>query len=163
MISIKTFRFSRQIGKTATVGLWMIFGLIPQNFVYAQPVVKQWTRQPGTSADDGAKRVVTDSSGNIYVTGFTNGGLDGNTNQGGGDIFLIKYDSSGKKIWTRQLGTNTNDEGWGITTDSSGNIYVAGFTNGGLDGNTYQGGADIVLIKYDSSGSQIWTRQFGTS
>mgnify|MGYP001575923761 FL=1 len=46
MISIKTFRFSRQIGKTATVGLWMIFVLIPQIFVYAQPVVKQWTRQP---------------------------------------------------------------------------------------------------------------------
>jgi len=34
------------------------------------------------------------SSGNIYVTGFTSGGLDGNTN-GGAGIFLVKYDSSG--------------------------------------------------------------------
>ena len=44
---------------------------------------KQWTKQLGTSLDDEGKGVATDSSGNIYVTGKTEGGLDGNTNMGG--------------------------------------------------------------------------------
>ena len=41
--------------------------------------------------------VTTDSSDNIYVTGNTLGNLDGNTNSGDEDIFLVKYDLSGTK------------------------------------------------------------------
>ena len=39
--------------------------------------------------------VTADSSNNIFVTGTTSGGLDGNTNSGGTDIFLAKFDSAG--------------------------------------------------------------------
>ena len=38
-----------------------------------------------------------DSSDNIYVTGLTNGGLDNNTNSGGYDTFLFKYNTSDVK------------------------------------------------------------------
>ena len=86
------------------------------------------------------------------MTGYTYGGLDGNTNSGGKDIFLVKYNSSGTKQWTKQLGTSSNDLGMDVTTDSSGNIYVTGYTGGGLDGNTNSGEWDIFLIKYNSSG-----------
>ena len=54
--------------------------------------------------------------------------------------------------WTRQLGTSSVDYGKGVTTDSSGNIYVTGATEGGLDGNTNSGEVDIFLVKYNSSG-----------
>ena len=128
-----------------------------------ESVTKQWTQQFGTSSHDGGNGVTTDSSGNIYMTGFTNGGLDGNTNSGGWDIVLVKYNSSGTKQWTKQLGTSSMDWGEGVTTDSSGNIYVTGFTEGGLDGNTNSGGWDIFLIKFNSSGTKQWTKQLGTS
>jgi len=36
-----------------------------------------------------------DSSDYIYVTGYTGGGLEGNTNSGLSDIFLLKFNSSG--------------------------------------------------------------------
>ena len=62
--------------------------------------------------------------------------VNGNTNSGWDDIFLVKFNSSGTKQWTKQLGTSTTEYGRGPTTDSSGNIYVTGFTRGGLDGNT---------------------------
>ena len=54
--------------------------------------------------------------------------------------------------WTKQLGISTFDAAYGITTDSSGNIYVTGRTGGGLDGNTSSGSGDIFIVKYDSSG-----------
>jgi len=130
---------------------------------YNSSGTKQWTKQLGTSSNDGGSGVTTDSSGNIYVTGGTSGGLDGNTNSGETDIFLVKYNSSGTKQWTKQLGTSSNDGGYGVTTDSSGNIYVTGLTEGGLDGNTNSGETDIFLVKYNSSGTKQWTKQLGTS
>ena len=111
-----------------------------------------WTKQLGTSSSDGGSGVTTDSSGNVYVTGYTLGGLDGNTNSGSYDMFLVKYNSSGTKQWTKQLGSSGWDWGNGVTTDSSGNIYVTGYTNGGLDGNTNSGSYDIFIVKYNSSG-----------
>ena len=75
----------------------------------------------------------------------------------------MKYNSSGTKQWTKLLGTSFDDEGRGVTTDSSGNIYVTGKTGGvsnsayahlygGLDGNTSSGSYDIFLVKYNSDG-----------
>ena len=130
---------------------------------YNSSGTKQWTKQLGTSSDDQGRGVTTDLSGNIYVTRETWGNLYGNTNSGSLDIFLVKYNSSGTKLWTKQLGTSSSDEGRGVTTDSSGNIYVTGKTGGGLDGNTSSGGDDMFLVKYNSSGTKQWTKQLGSS
>jgi hypothetical protein len=119
---------------------------------YNSSGVKQWTQQLGTSEDDSGAGVTVDSSDNIYVTGYTKGSLDGYTNSGGSDIFLVKYYDNGTKQWTKQLGTSEYDSANGVTVDSSDNIYVTGSTNGGLDGNTHSGRHDIFLLKYNSSG-----------
>jgi uncharacterized delta-60 repeat protein len=129
---------------------------------YNSSGTKQWTKQLGTSSNDLGYGVMVDSSNNIYMTGYTQGGLDGNTNSGGSDLFLVKYNSSGTKQWTQQLGTSSNDYGEGVTVDSSDNIYVTGYTEGGLDGNTNSGDKDFILVKYNSSGVKQWTQQLGT-
>ena len=127
---------------------------------YNSSGVKQWTKQFGTTAHDFGYGVTVDSSDNLYVTGKTTGGMVGYTNSGGYDIFLVKYSSSGVIQWGRQLGTDTDDEGTGVTVDSSDNIYVMGNTSGGLDGNTNpsaSGGSshgdkwDFFLAKYNLS------------
>ena len=130
---------------------------------YNSSGTKQWTKQLGTSKHDRARGVVTDSSGNVYVTGDTYGGLDGNTNAGYNDLFVVKYNSSGTKQWTKQLGTSSTDLANGVATDSSGNVYVAGGTYGGLDGNTNAGNSDLFVVKYNSSGTKQWTKQLGSS
>ena len=130
---------------------------------YNSSGTKQWTKQLGTTSNDYGYGITTDSSDNIYVSGTTGGGLDGNTDGYSNDIFLIKYNSSGTKQWTKQLGTTNGDYGTGVTTDSSGNIYVTGYTYGDLDGNTSSGNQDIFLVKYDSSGTKQWTKQLGTT
>ena len=134
-----------------------------------------WTQQLGTTFGDYGFSVTSDSSNNVYVTGYTGGGLDGNTNSGSWDIFLVKFNSSGTKQWTKQLGTPLTEMGQGVTTDSSGNIYVSGHTWGGLDGTGHTWGegdyegkinlgyTDVFLVKYNSSGTKQWTKQLGTS
>ena len=69
----------------------------------------------------------------------------------------MKYNSSGTKQWTKQLGTSSDDFAYGVTVDSSNNIFVTGYTEGGLDGNTNAGGSvygrkDVFLVKYNSDG-----------
>ena len=129
---------------------------------YNSSGTKQWTKQLGTSSWDNANGVATDSSGNVYVTGYTQGALDG-TNAGSRDLFVVKYNSSGTKQWTKQLGTSSTDLANGVTTDSSGNVYVAGGTYGGLDNNTNAGNSDLFVVKYNSSGTKQWTKQLGSS
>jgi lipopolysaccharide export system protein LptA len=130
---------------------------------YDSEGVKQWTRQLGTPADDEAGNAAVDSIGNTYVTGHTQGGLDGNTNAGGRDFFLVKYNSGGVKEWTRQTGTNAEDTATGVSVDGGGNVYLTGYTYGGLNGNTNAGSADLFLVKYDGAGARQWTRQTGTA
>ena len=130
---------------------------------YNSSGTKQWTKQLGTSATEEVTGASVDSGGNVYITGYTRGGLDGNTSAGNKDIFLLKYNSSGVKQWTKQIGTSSDDGGQGVAIDSNGNIYVTGYTYGGLDGNTNLGSYDVILLKYNSSGTKQWTQQLGTS
>jgi chitodextrinase len=129
---------------------------------YDSTGARQWTRLSGTTANERGESVaVHNVSGNVYVTGTTAGGLDGQANLGSGDAYLIKYNSSGAKQWTRLLGTTAIDNAWSVAVDSSENIYVVGSTNGNLGGQTSSGGTDAFVARYDSSGNMVWTRLLG--
>jgi hypothetical protein len=119
-----------------------------------------WTRQFGSS--NACAVDVTSDSGEIYGVGFTTGALPGQTDGGGEDAFVRKYDRSGNVLWTRQFGSGVDDRAYGVTTDSTG-VYAVGYTGGTLPGQTSAGKHDIFVRKYDRSGNVVWTRQFGTS
>ncbi|MCZ8047043.1 MAG: SBBP repeat-containing protein [Microcystis sp. LE19-41.2A] len=111
-------------------------------------------RQFGTSGGDSGSGVSSDSYGNIYVTGYTNGSLPGNTNFGNNDFFVAKYDVYGNRLWVKQFGSAYSDYATGISSESSGNTYVSGRT---------EGGEDAFVAKYNANGNQLWMAQFGTS
>ena len=120
-----------------------------------------WTRQFGTSGGEGANVVFADGS-SVYVVGWANGALPGQTSSGGDDAFIRKYDASGTELWTRQFGSSNTDYGSGVTADASG-VYVGGVTFGALPGQSSSGDLDVFIRKYDASGNELWTQQFGTS
>lgn len=120
-----------------------------------------WMLQTGSPAEDYAMDVAVDTAGNAYVAGYTRGSLAG-ANAGQDDIYLAKYDASGIQLWTRQIGTSTQDFAMGVAVDDAGNAYITGHTFGSL-GAANAGLADICLVKYDAVGVRLWTRQFGTS
>ncbi len=128
-----------------------------------------WEKQFGTSSDDYAYGVTTNLTGDIYVTGHTYGSY-AETISGTKDFVLVKLDSSGDQIWARQLSNDEDDSntavygtyGIAVKTDSSGNVYAAGFTTGALDGNTSSGEYDLFVVKYDSAGNLAWIKQLGS-
>ena len=114
--------------------------------------------------------IAADSNGNAYVTGWTNSTDFPCLNPyqtdlddiwiGSTDAFVTKIDMTqsgvSSLIFSTYLGGEDNDEGCGITVDSSGNAYVTGGTGGDFPcknqyQGTYAGGyfdAFITKLKY---------------
>jgi len=120
---------------------------------YSSDRVKQWTRRLGGTGREMVRDIAIDSSANIYLTGYTNSSLDGNSALGNYDIFVAKYNSNGEKQWTKQIGSSSDDRGYSIAVDDSGSSYITGMAKGGLDGNSNLGGADFFVLKLDSDGN----------
>lgn len=117
----------------------------------------------GTDKNDFGTYLAMDSAGNIYMAGNTEGNLDGQINSGEQDAFLMKFDSYGNKLWTKLYGTEKIDSGNYIKIDSSGNIYLTGYTAGTFNDNISKGSYDAFLMKLDKDGEVLWVKQIGTS
>jgi hypothetical protein len=84
--------------------------------------------------------------GNVFVSGITEGSLGG-PNAGGSDVFVAKYDTVGRLLWLQQFGTTGLDRGLDVSADSSGNIYLSGYTDDDLGGPN-AGGNDAFVAKF---------------
>ena len=73
-------------------------------------------------------------NGNVYAFGYTQGAISGQTNIGELDWFILKLNPEGLLLDSRQFGTVENDISYDISIDASGNIYLAGTTNGAWGG-----------------------------
>ena len=112
-----------------------------------------WLSTLGDTGGDLGFSVAIDSSGNSYSVGYTD-----SAGAGLSDFLLVKRNSAGDVQWQRTLGGTSNDYGFGITTDSSDNVYVTGRTD-----STGAGFSDVLLAKYNSAGTIQWQRILGTS
>lgn len=121
-----------------------------------------WTQQFGTTTPDYARDIAVDRAGNACIVGSTGDTLPGQTSSGTQDAFVRMYDKSGSELWTHQFGTDVLDYAYGVAVDSPGNAYVVGHTNGTLPGQISSGNKDAFIRKYDRTGNELWTRQFGT-
>jgi len=137
----------------------------------------KWARtvSEGTSASE-FKSVVVDFSGNVYAAGYQwgsatytygSGASATGTASGRNNAVLVKYDSSGNAKWARTVNSgNEVSEFYDVAADSSGNVYVAGnqrgtgtFTYGsGVSATGTSSYYNVVLVKYDSSGTALWAR-----
>ncbi len=122
-----------------------------------------WSRQVGSSGGTTfGLGISIDTSGSPYITGYTNRGISGQTQNGNQDYFIAKYSESGTLIWSRQVGESSGTTfGYGVSSDAESNTYVTGYTTVGISGQTQTGTQDYFIAKYSDSGSLIWTRQVG--
>jgi hypothetical protein len=115
--------------------------------------------------DDGVTTEIREcvelSNGNIVVVGLTDGSIYG-TKNGTRNAMIIKYDSSGNKLWhNTMIGTGT-DVFRAVVELSNGEIVVVGESNStDISSLTNKGGYDGIIIKYDSNGKQMWLKSIG--
>lgn len=145
------------------------FGSMPDIFVvkYDANGNPLWSRREGDIDNDHSVSVTTDVFGNVFVAGhyhslsFTVGNST-LTNSGMGDIFLLKYDSTGNALWGQSGGGADHDFGYSVTVDQAGNSYLTGMfmsmtmamgiytvSNASMD-------EDIFLASFDPNGMNRW-------
>jgi hypothetical protein len=140
-----------------------------------------WLNQAGkTQGGSDSKNIAIDNEGNIFVAGCFSGTVtfEGQDNTdvvlsspGIFSIFLIKYDTNGKILWSqRSYGGPYHDCPYGIGIDSQGNCYITGIyyeetTFGTTTLTTFNdptttrpGAAGYFLAKYDKNGNFLWVR-----
>lgn len=114
--------------------------------------VQQWVNyfNSSTSADDLAAALCIDRVGNVYVTGYCT------TTTSGNNILTVKYSPIGGLQWARYYNgpANNDDIATAIAIDTLGNIVVVGSSVGVSTSN------DIVLIKYNPNGDQLWVSRY---
>ncbi|OQY73809.1 MAG: hypothetical protein B6D44_06155 [Ignavibacteriales bacterium UTCHB2] len=120
---------------------------------YNSEGIEQWVKRYnglGNSYDE-AEAISIDNLGNILVTGRSIG-LNNRYN-----YLTIKYNTYGVELWVQRYTSNGNysDIAYDITTDGNGNIIVTG---GSPDSNSIN--VDYLTVKYDSSGTQLWTARY---
>ena len=105
---------------------------------------------PPYSAYDLANAIAVDISGGVYVTGYSDGGATSY------DYATVKYDSDGIEQWSARYNGSGNkyDYAHAIALDSSGSVYVTGYSD---NNETRQ---DYATIKYDSSGGRLWVATY---
>lgn len=126
----------------------------------------------GTSNDLGCGSSL-DANGNVYLTGGTDSPTNiasgGYQNIYGGltDAFLVKFNSSGIRLWGTYYGGTNNDWGTNPKIDGLGNVYLAGETKSttgiasGGHQNTLGGFTDAFLVKFNSLGVRQWGTYYG--
>ncbi len=132
----------------------------------------------GGSSSDYGTGVAVDSTGDVYVSGYTystnfptQSALQG-TLGGGSDAFLTKFrPGSGALLFSTYLGGSSNDQALAMIVDSNGNIYLTGSTqspNFPVTGNAYQstlvGTSNAFVTKVAPGGSVlVFSTLFGGS
>ena len=120
-----------------------------------------WTKGFGGNGDDIIHGLVI-SDGDLYISGYSDGDIDAQINAGQNDFLVAKFDLDGNKLWHKLLGNAADEELRDMTVDSKGSIYVTGSTDGAYTGSS-SGSDDVVVIKLDTDGNEIWSTQKGTN
>ncbi|MBI4931789.1 MAG: SBBP repeat-containing protein, partial [Bacteroidetes bacterium] len=136
-----------------------------------------WAHNIGTTNPDYGKAIVADAAGNVFITGWFNGGTvdfdpgagTQNLTAAGDDIYIAKYTSGGNYVWAHNIGAASSDRGYDLKIDKSGNVLVAGYfkntvdfdPGAGISNLISTGAEDIFFAKYDNSGNYLWAKGIG--
>jgi hypothetical protein len=130
----------------------------------------------GGSEFEESGNLALDSSGKVYVTGYTQSTdfptlNEYQTAQVGSDVYVTKLDTNisgaASLLYSTYLGGNGGDYGYGITVDASGIAYVTGETDSSdfptlNEYQTYQVGRDAFVTKLDTNASGVASLLYST-
>ncbi|MFO0453046.1 MAG: SBBP repeat-containing protein, partial [Pseudomonadota bacterium] len=141
-----------------------------------------WATYYGGFEEENAYSIETDMNGNVFVTGWTKsqdfpvlsagiGSYNQPTNGGGYmDAFILKFENNGTRLWASYYGGSGQDQGYGLSTDLQGNLWITGKTDSPNfptqnTGTFFQGAnageSDAFILKFDNLGVRQWATYYG--
>lgn len=114
-----------------------------------------WTRTYDNSTQDAAMSVQQTSDSGFIILGIT---YDTTLAPPKNNTYLIKVDSIGDTLWTKQHYSLVHVEAYSIQETSDGGYIITGRI---VNGNPLN--SDVYLAKTNSVGDILWTKQFGDS
>ncbi len=130
---------------THTIAFFSLTSLFGQNVVFNNTF--------GSNKAESAFETIKNKDGHFLTIGWTE-----NTSNSLSDIYLIKTNSDGVKIWEKTYGLADRESGISIIELNDGGYILAG------SGRSFGSGAsDCLLIKIDEDGEEIWSNSYGTS
>ena len=131
--------------------------VVPTVFKYSSNGTLLWTASynatTGTSfSQNSITSVIANNQCEVYVSGT----LRDNTNLS--HFFILKFNGAGVFQWIQKL--NGEGKANSMFLDNMGNIYAAGYITDSATANTIQQTQSMVLVKYSSSGQQLWMKKY---
>jgi hypothetical protein len=129
----------------------------------------EWATRIGGEGNDQIRRMAVDGNGNIFVLGTFQDSLDLGggklTSAGVNDLFLARFDASGRHVWSKRIGNAFNEVAGGIAVDRAGNLIVTGSYDKDLDflGTPLlaAGESDVFVARLTADGAPVWVKSFG--
>jgi predicted secreted protein len=112
-----------------------------------------WDKTFGGSEDDCARSLIQTKDGGYAVAGYTK-----SYGAGGRDVWLLKLDSRGNRLWDRTCGGSGLDQAHSLIQTKDGGYAVAG-----VNSSKGAAGSDVWLIKLDNQGNKVWDKTYGGS
>lgn len=126
---------------------------------------KVWDKTFGGSGSETMATMLQTSDGGILLGGTLNGPAGGDVTKGSQapDIWLVKTDANGNKLWDNTLG-GSGGEMLNTMLAVDGGILLGGFTNSSGSGDITDAGSgerDFLILKVDAQGRRLWDKSLG--
>ncbi|MBP8132456.1 MAG: PKD domain-containing protein [Candidatus Hydrogenedentes bacterium] len=109
-----------------------------------------WSRTFGGAGDDFANACTVLTDGGFVLAGGKT------TGEGDLDLYVVRTDSSGNRVWDRTYGGEADDAAGALTATSDGGLFIAGTTQAEAGANP-----DLLLVRTDPEGGVVWSRVIG--
>lgn len=140
-------------------GGYYTFGTVNFNMDYDLVVIQAnpegdfvWSETYGQSQNDGAMSMIKCSDGNYLLAGWTRSAASYNL-----DVWLMKIDSQGGKVWSVNYGTPEDDYALDVIETSDGGYLAVGACDN-YEHSTYKG--SLWMLKVNTDGDSLWSRRY---
>ena len=130
--------------KRLSISCVIFYYFLQANLCYADPIIT-FEKTFGGSKDDEGLSVVQIIDGGYIICSGIRVSIVGPSRE---NIYLIKTDKHGNKLWEKTFGGKYGDKGYSVNQTDDGGYIICGVTE-----SFGSGGSDVYLIKTDSQGN----------